>query len=141
MKLGYVTTALEAIDAVLYETNDEGKGLRRLPFKLRYKLTKIKDALQKDAEFAEEERIRLVHEFGTEVEVEGEKRVEIVDEEKRKEFFKAYNEVLFTDIDTVYQRIDDADLEPISEVAIDMTDPQMQVFMAFLVSSADKVTE
>jgi len=133
MKLGHVGITIQAIDAVLYEMKDGVRVPRKMPFKLRYKLSKIKDVLQSDVDAFEQERVKLVHEYGTETEVDGEKRIEVVDEDKLAKFNEALREVYLTDIVTKFEPLTEADIEPIGEVEIDVTEDQLRAFMSFVV--------
>ena len=140
MKFGHVILTMDSIDAVLYEPAVEGqeRKTRKMPFKLRYRLTKIQDALQKDFEFYEAERVKLVHQYGTEVEVEGTKKLEVVEEESRKKFFADLEEILKTDISAKFTPLTEEDIEPIADIDIDFTENQLRAFMAFVMESNEE---
>lgn len=133
MKFGHVELTMQAVDAVLYENVDGKMVSRKLPFKLRYKLAKIREVLQKDFDFCEDERLKLVNQYGDTVELEGGgSRVEVVDEEKKVLFFEALKEVLATDVASEFTPLTEEDLQPIDNMNIDLSDNQLRAFVSFV---------
>lgn len=134
MKIGHVLVGVEAVNAVLY---DEGKE-RKLPFKVKYKLIKMKEVLANELAVYEAERVKLVEEFGSEVEVDGEKTFKVEGEEALKKFYKKLQEVLDTDVEANIPILTRKDLEPIEDIDIDITEEQMMVLLKYLVENVQE---
>jgi|LSQX01.2.fsa_nt_gb hypothetical protein len=132
MKIGHALLGLQAVDAILYDEGEE----RKLPFKIKYKLFNLKNKLMEEVNIYEDERVKLIKEFGSEYELEdGGTTVEVRDEDKRKEFFVKLQEVLDTEIASELPVIQKEDLGPIEELEIDITGEQLGVFFQFLVAN------
>ena len=132
MKIGHALLGLQAVDAILYDEGEE----RKLPFKIKYKLFNLNNKLMVEVNIYEDERVKLIKEFGSEYELEdGGTTVEVRDEDKRKEFFVKLQEVLDTEIASELPVIQKEDLGPIEELEIDITGEQLGVFFQFLVAN------
>jgi len=130
MTIGHAIVTTQAINAVL---NDNGQP-RKLPFKIKLRLTRVKEALEKEAQAYEEERVRLVNEYGEETEApDGTKTIEVKDPEKIEKFYKDLEEVLKTEINPTYQRLSKEELKSIEELEIDITEPQIRAFFEYVV--------
>ena len=131
MNVGLALVVIAAIKAIT--TTDEGEE-RALPFKLRYKLTTIKDAFQKEADLYEKERVALIEKYGDEVTLEdGQTAKEVRDPEKLEEFYKHIEEALLTEIDTNYKKLTMEDIKPIEDIEINITDLQLKTFFMYIV--------
>lgn len=132
MKIGHALLSIQAIDAILYE----GEKERKLPFKIKYKLSRIKDVLKAEAAIYEEERTKLITELGEpSTREDGTATTEVKDPEKLKEFYTRLQEVLDTDITKEFAHFTEEELKPIEEVEIDITEDQLKVFFQYLVES------
>lgn len=130
MRIGDAVVSLQAVNAIMYENGVE----RRLPFKVKYKLSRIKEALLKEAQVYEDERVKLIEELGTDVERDGGEMVkEVVEEENLKIFFDKVNEILETKIAGTIPKLTEEDLSPIEEIDIDISEVQMKAFFTFLI--------
>ena len=132
MKIGHALLGLQAVDAILYDEGEE----RKLPFKVKYKLFNLRNKLKEEVNVYEDERVKLIKEFGTEYELEnGETSLEVRDEDKRKEFFIKLQEVLDTEVVNEIPILKKEDLAPIEDLEIDITGEQLGVFFQFLVEN------
>lgn len=103
MTLGHALVLKQAIEAI-ETTPVEGKVTpRKLPFKIRARLSRMKDLLGKDLEAYEAERQRLILEYGKEEEKDGQKVTTVSDPDSLAKFYKALDEVLTTEIDPGYK--------------------------------------
>ena len=130
MNMGQAVMTLQAIDAILYEKGVE----RKFSFKLRYKLYRIKEALQDETKKYESERITLIREYGDKVKKEGheEEILEVVDEEKLKAFYEKLEEVLSTEIEPQYTLLSEKELDAIDDFEIEINQPQMSALFEFV---------
>lgn len=132
MKIGHALLGVQAIDAILY---DEGKE-RKLPFKVKYKLSRVKSVLQAEAQEYEDERVKLINEYGdTTTREDGTETLEVKDSEKLKLFYEKLQEVLDTDITREFVPITEEELKPIEELDVDITEEQLKVFFQYIVAS------
>lgn len=130
MRIGDAVVSLQAVNAIMYDNGVE----RRLPFKVKYKLSRIKEALLKEAQVYEDERVKLIEELGTDVERDGGEMVkEVVEEENLKIFFDKVNEIMETKIAGTIPKLKEEDLSPIEEIDIDISEVQMKAFFTFLI--------
>lgn len=130
MRIGDAVVSLQAVNAIMYDNGVE----RRLPFKVKYKLSRIKEVLLKEAQVYEDERVKLIEELGTDVERDGGEMVkEVVEEENLKIFFDKVNEILETKIAGTIPKLTEEDLSPIEEIDIDISEVQMKAFFTFLI--------
>lgn len=130
MRIGDAVVSLQAVNAIMYDNGVE----RRLPFKVKYKLSRIKEALLKEAQVYEDERVKLIEELGTDVERDGGEMVkEVVEEENLKIFFDKVNEIMETKIAGTIPKLTEEDLSPIEEIDIDISEVQMKAFFTFLI--------
>lgn len=132
MTLGNAVSSLQAIEAILYDKDGE----RKLPFKLRYKLIRIKDALAKEADLYEKERVDLITKMGEEVEENGQKVTKVVGE-NTKEFYKLLADVLNTEIEVSYNKLTEEDLAPIENLEIEMPEALIGSFMKHIMTSEE----
>lgn len=132
MKIGHALMGIQAVDAILYDEGEE----RKLPFRVKYKLSYVKNFLQEEAQAYEEERQKLIREFGEEAENEdGTTSIEVKDPEKLKEFHLALQEILDTEISREFTPIKEEDLRPIEDLEIDITESQLKVLFQYLVTN------
>lgn len=131
MNIGHAMMSLGAIEAVMKENGQE----RKLPFKVKHRLTRIKDVLQKDANIYEEERVKLIREYGDEVEKDGEKVLEVKDPEKLAKFYEAVDVILKTPIDPEYVRLSQDDLKLIEDLDIDISETFIKAFFEYVVEA------
>lgn len=129
MNIGNVILTLAAINAVLYENGKE----RKLPFKVKLRLARIKEILEKDAKIYETERVRLVEEFGDKIEKDGNEVLEVNDPQKLEKFYTAIEEVLKTEINPEYVKLSQEDVALIEEIDIDITEAQIRAFFEYAV--------
>lgn len=144
MNVGNAVVTLRAIQSILF--NEEGQD-RVLPFKVRYKLTRAADALEREFALYEKERVRLVQEFGDPVdgeEAEGAK-VEVTNPEKLEKFYAELEKVLRTEIEPTpaYPKLQDKDLEQIENLEIELSDLHMRSLIEFIIEkdSANEQSE
>lgn len=131
MTIGHAVLTLGAINAVMTENGQP----RKLPFKVKLGLSRTKEILEKEVRIYEEERVRLVSEYGEEVDLpDGTKGTEVKDPEKIEKFYKALEEVLKTEIDADYYKIPAEDLELIEDMEVDITEPQIRAFYEYAVA-------
>jgi hypothetical protein len=132
MKIGHALLGVQAIDAILY---DEGKE-RKLPFKVKYKLSRVKGVLQEEAKEYEDERVKLINEYGDPTTREdGTETLEVKDSEKLKLFYEKLQEVLDTDITREFVALTEEELKPIEDLDVDITEDQLKVFFQYIVAS------
>lgn len=127
MNLGNVVVTMGAIDAILLE---DGKD-RKIPFRARARLMRIRDLLRGEASLYEQERVRLVKEIGVEIEKDGEKVVNVPDE-KLDEFYKELEKVLATEVDVTYKKLTAEEFKDIEELDITVSDQQLKMLFAFV---------
>ena len=130
MNMGHAVLTLSAIDAVMHEDGKE----RKLPFRVKLHLSRTKEVLQKEVKIYEEERVRLVNEFGDESELpDGSKGIEVKDPVKLENFYKALEDVLKTEITADYYKISQDDLKLIEDMEIEISEPQIRAFFEYAV--------
>ena len=127
MNLGNVLVTMGGIDAILL---DGGKD-RKISFRCRARLMRIRDLLRKEAEFYEQERIKLVKEFGEEVEKDGEKVINVADA-KMEDFYKELEKVLTTEVDVTYKKLTAEEFKDIEELDITVSDQQLKSLFDFV---------
>jgi hypothetical protein len=130
MTIGHAVLGLGALNAILHE--EPGKE-RKLPFKVKLRLTRMKDILEKDIQAYESERVRLVGEYGDEVEKDGEKVLEVKDPEKLEKFYKELEDVLKTPTTGELLRLSQDELKLIEDIDIDISENQLKVMFEFLI--------
>jgi len=131
MNMGHVILTLAAINAVMYE---EGKE-RKLPLRVKMRLSRVKEILERDAKHYEAERVRLVTEFGDEIGEGEEKHLEVKDPVKLDKFYAGLEEILKTEIDPDYIKLSKEDLTLIEELDIDITEAQVRAFFEYAVEA------
>lgn len=132
MTFAHAVVTVQAIDAVLYHEVDGEVVIRKMPFKVRYKLSKIKDVLQKEVDAYEGEREKLVKELGGESTDEQGNTVFKVKDENMEEFMERIREVLSTDIEVTYPRLEEEDLNAIGDTEIEISEEHMQAFVSYV---------
>jgi hypothetical protein len=138
MKIGHELSLSRSLSAIL---TDNG-GERRLPFGIKYKLTKISNSLLKDVDMYEKERVKLVQQYGDAItDDKGNQSYNVTDPEKKKAFFTQLNEILATEADTSIQKLTEAELAPIMDLDIDISQIDLAVFFAFIVEGGDPLPE
>lgn len=132
MNIGQVVASVQAINAVLHD--GAAKRERILPFRLKLRLTKIKEDLQKDFDLYEEHRHELVKKYRKAETVNsatGEELIE-VDPEQLEAFYKEVEEVLRTPSEHDFGKITMEELAPILDEELDMTELQIKAFFTFV---------
>ncbi len=129
MNMGNVILTLAAINAVLHENGKE----RKLPFRVKHRLARVKEILEKEGRVYEAERVKLVEEFGDKTEIDGHETLEVKDPEKLEKFYAAMEEVLKTEVDEDYVKLSQEDMALIEEIDIDITEPQIRAFFEYAV--------
>lgn len=127
MNLGNVIMTMGGVDAILL---DEGKE-RKIAFGTRARLMRIRELLRGEAQIYEQERIRLVKEFGSEVEKDGEKVIN-VDDAKLDDFYKELEKVLGTEVDITYKKLTAEQFKDIEDLDIKVTDQQLKALFEFV---------
>ena len=131
MKLGNALVAAAGIDAILME-----KGApRKLSFRVRARLSRIRDLLKQELDLYEQERVRLVTEYGKEEEKDGEKVINVL-EEKLEDFYKELEKVLATEVEITYKRVTPEEFKDIEELDIDVTDAQLKALFEFVLDES-----
>lgn len=134
MNLGNVIVTMGGIDAILLENGKD----RKISFRCRARLMRIRDLLRKEAEIYEQERIRLVREFGVETEKDGEKVINVADD-KLEAFYKELEGVMATEVDLTYKKLTAEEFKDIEELDITVTDQQLKALFEFVFDeSVDK---
>lgn len=138
LTIGNALVALGAIEAVLTEKAEDGQVKeRKLPFKVKLRLTRIKDILQKDTALYEQERQKLIQEYGDVTEKgEGDEKqqvIEVKDPEKLQKFYEEMGKVLSTELDEDYIRLSTADLGLIEDLELDISENQIKAFLLYVV--------
>lgn len=134
MTVGHALILEQAINAIENEVKDGVSTMRKLPFKIRARLSRMKDLMSKDIKMYEDERQALIKEYGSPILDEDGKetgQISVTDPEKLPLFYKALDEVLLTEIDPGYKKFTKDELALIDEIDIDMTDIQLTVFFKF----------
>lgn len=121
MKLGNALVAAAGIDAILMDAGNP----RKMSFRVRARLSRINDILKKELDLYESERVRLVKEFGEEVEKDGEKVINVLDA-NLEDFYKELEKVLATELDVTYKKVTPEEFKDIEELNIDITDAQLK---------------
>ena len=127
MNLGNVIVTMGAVDAILL---DNGKD-RKIPFRARARLMRIRDVLRAEADIYEKERIKLINELGVEKEENGQKVIS-VPEDKTEEFYKSLEGVLTTEADVAFKRMTVEEFKDIEELDITVTDGQLKALFEFV---------
>jgi hypothetical protein len=134
MNIGQVVASIQAVNAILYEGSKE----RKLPFKIKHRLTTIKKELSTDLDLYEKHRQVLVQKYGDNVEREGgESAIEVKDPEKLEQFYKEIEEVLKTVVEHNFKKLTQEELQPIEDIEIDITEMQLQALFTYLVEKEE----
>lgn len=131
MNLGNALVAIGGIDAILTEKGSP----RKISFRARARLSRIRDLLRKETELYEQERVRLVKEIGVEEERDGEKVINVPDE-KMEEFYKELEKILVTEIDVNYKKMTPEEFKDIEELDINVTDAQLKGLFEFVLDES-----
>lgn len=131
MTVDEAVATFEAIKAVYYETTPEGLKERLMPFGVKYKLTKIKEAFEKEFNSYNAAREELVKKYGEEVEKEGNTFLQVKEEEKEN-FFKDFNDVLLTQVELSYPRLSESDCAKLEEKEIDLAEVYLRLLSKFV---------
>lgn len=131
MNLGNVLVAIGGIDAILLE---DGKD-RKIPFRARARLMRIRDVFRGETQLYEAERIKLVKQLGVEVEKDGEKVLNVPDD-KLDEFYKELEKVLSTESEVTYKKMSAEEFKDIEELDITVTDAQLKALYDFVFDSS-----
>lgn len=127
---------LDAVKAMYYDkvktTDSEGKDVvvdaeRVLPFGLKYRLTKIKETLEKETSLFTTEREALIRKYGEEVDQEDGQKLLKVTDENMATFSKEINEILMTELDTSLPKLTEQDVEKLEEKEIPLGEIHMRV--------------
>lgn len=131
MNIAHSIVAHKAIDKVL---NDEKGQPRKLPFRVKYRLTSIKNALATDVDTYERERVALVQSLGEKTTDEnGHEIFQVKDPEKLTELSKALETIALTETTAQFNKLDESDVEALEDVEVEMSDGEMGVFSVFLI--------
>lgn len=122
----------EAVRAIFYEKSEDG-GLkeRLLPFGVKYKLSKIKEAFEKEYTSYNTAREELVKKYGEEVK-QGEETLVQVKEEEKQNFFKDFNDVLLTKVELSYPKLSESDCAKLEEKEIDLSEVFLKLLAKFI---------
>lgn len=128
MTVDEAVATYEAIRAIFYETTEDGSLVERLlPFGVKYKLSKIKDAFEKEYASYDAARVDLVKKYGEEV--DGAMKVK---EDEMQNFYKDFNDVLLTEVELSYPKLSESDCAKLEEKEIDLKEIYLKLLSKFV---------
>lgn len=123
---------LDAVKSVYYEKSEDGTLKERvIPFGLKYRLIKIKDAFEKDTALFNTEREALIKKYGEEFEQDGQQLLKVKDAEMQN-FLKEISDILITEVDITYPKLTAQDVEKLEEKEIELNEIQMKLLTKFV---------
>lgn len=127
IKIAYCITLYNVLNKIIFdgETEDGRPIERKLPFNVKYKLQKDLNAVSKDYIYFENERNRLITEYGEKVDDKT-----IVKEENRDAYKKDILKVLDMEVERNFATLTDEEIESISDVEAECA--EMEVFIKYL---------
>lgn len=127
MTLDEALVVLDAVKSVYYEKGEDGSQKERvIPFGLKYRLIKIKDAFEKDTALFATEREALIRKYGEEVEQEGQQVLKVKDDELQN-FLKEINDILLTEVEIDYPKLTLQDVEKLEEKEIELSEIHLKM--------------
>ena len=117
IRIAYCLTLYDALNSILFIEPEEGKMPveRKIPFKTKYKIQKNLNVLSKDYVYYEEERTRLIKEYGE----ESEGKI-TVKPENMTVFKEEIGKILSMEVQRDFLKFTDEEMEEISgDIIID----------------------
>lgn len=124
--------ALEAVKAIYYEKNEDGSLKERVvPFGMKYRLIKIKEALEKETALFNPERESLIRKHGEEIEQDGQMLLKVKDAEMQ-DYIKEINDILLTQLEVEFPKLTAQDVEKLEEKEIDINEMYMRLLTTYV---------
>ena len=142
LKVDEVLSCFQVINKIMYDKQEE----RRLPFKIKLKLTRIKDVFEKTIELYENQRLELVRKYGdpvktksinedgVEVEIET-GNISVSNPDKMKKFSKEIGEVLNEESEYNFEKIPKDYITLIEDIEMDISERDIKVLFIYLVDN------
>lgn len=135
MTIGYTILVNGVLNQILTEQGQP----RKLPFGIKLKLVRIKEVLEKDLQMYEQERVRLVEEYGDDVELDnGEKGKEVRDPKKLPKFYEALEDILKSEVSATFPKITQKELQVLEDLELEISDVQIKAFFDYVVEKEEE---
>jgi len=135
MTIGYAILVNGVLNQILTEQGQP----RKLPFGIKLKLVRIKEVLEKDLQMYEQERVRLVEEYGDDVELDnGEKGKEVRDPKKLPKFYEALEDILKSEVSATFPKITQKELQVLEDLELEISDVQIKAFFDYVVEKEEE---
>lgn len=139
IKMGVAITLAEIVNKLLYTVKEvDGKKTlvdRELPFRLAYRLNKVKMVLDKDVERFNKQLYLLLATYGEPTE-DGE-HVVIKDEERRALYERHVDELINTTVEHSVLTLEPEDLDLITDTDIKISPDAMAVFIGYMTNDPE----
>lgn len=141
LKLDDVLSCFQVINKIMYDGEEE----RKLPFKIKLRLSKMKDVFSKTVELYESQRIELIRKYGDPV-IEKDKEgnevetgnLSVSDPEKLKTFVKEINEILSIEEEFTFDKIPKDYLTSIEDVEMDISERDIKTLFTYLTEEEEE---
>ena len=133
MTLGVSLVLNEIVEKLLYTVKEvDGKKMivdRELPFRLRYRLNRNYNAINKDAKYFDMQRMMLMAKYGTPTE-DG-KNV-VISEENQEEYKKSISDLIDSVVEHTIMTLEPDDIVLIKDTDIVVSPDAMSIFIGYM---------
>lgn len=125
IRIAYCLTLYDALNNMLFENIEENKPPveRKIPFKTKYKIQKNLNILAKDYVYFEDERHKLIQEYG-----EQKDNSIIVKEENIQKYKEDLSKILSMEVERDFSKLTEKELEDIGDdVVVDCASMELLI--------------
>ena len=142
MTLGVSLVLSEMVEKLLFTVKEiDGKKMvvdRELPFRLRYRLNRNRQLLEKDAQYFDKQRLILMAKYGEPTE---DGMNVIIKEDKQEEYKKAISDLVDSGVEHDIMVLEPEDLTTINDTDINVSPDAMTIFISYMTNDPSLQTE
>lgn len=142
MTLGVSLVLSEMVEKLLFTVKEiDGKKMvvdRELPFRLRYRLNRNRQLLEKDAQYFDKQRLILMAKYGEPTE---DGMNVIIKEDKQEEYKKAISDLIDSGVEHDIMVLEPEDLTAINDTDINVSPDAMTIFISYMTNDPSLQTE
>lgn len=143
MTLGVSLVLNEIVGMLLYTVKEKEDGSkvvvdRELPFRLRYRLNRNFEILEKDVKYFDMQRMILMAKYGNET--DNGKKI-IIPEEKQEEYKTQINNLIDSEIEHTIMTLEPEDIVLINDTDINVSPDAMKVFIGYMTNDPEYMKE
>lgn len=139
MSIGASVALYNTIQSILIKTDTDGKQEERdIPFKTKYKLLRDQTVFEKDFNFYEKERVRLVKKYG--VSKEGTNEI-TVSKENWEPFNKEIGEVVMMEVSHDIMKLSPEEIDYIDDDTINLPATSVKLFLSIMVEDKSLIDD